>query len=54
MNHKKMYQAINVKQSPAKICMYVRVSALILIARMRARVLIKIDIGNEYKDVPSN
>ena len=49
-----MYQAINVKQCHAKICMYVRVCALILIARMRARVLVKIDIGNEYKDVPCN
>ena len=36
-----MHLAINVKQCHAKICMYVRVSALILIARMRARVLVK-------------
>ena len=49
-----MYQAINVKQCHAKICMYVRVCALISIARKRANIVVKIDICNEYKDVPSN
>ena len=44
------YLAINVKQCHTNVCMYVRVCALISIARKRARVLVK--PGLPYSALP--